>query len=66
MIGGYALRWTRTGYPGNTLWDWLQLLLPPLVVPTILLPALLNWITGDAAEHAAARQPGLMEEGEDE
>jgi ABC-type maltose transport system permease subunit len=47
---------------GNTLWDWLQLLLLPLVVPAILLPALLNWITGDAAERAAtARQPALKE-----
>ena len=65
--GGYALRWSWTGYPGNTLWDWLQLLLLPLVVPAILLPALLNWITGDAAERAAtARQPALEEEGKDE
>lgn len=37
MIGDYALRWSETGYPGNTLWDWLQLLLLPLVVPAILL-----------------------------
>ena len=43
------------------------LLLLPLVIPTILLPALLNWIMGDAAERAAAaRQPALKEEGKDE
>jgi hypothetical protein len=49
------------------LWEWLQLLLLPLVVPAILLPALLNWITGDAAERAAtAWQPALEEEGKDE
>lgn len=52
VIGGYAAGWQWTGYPGNTLWDWLQLLLLPLVVPTVLLPALLNWITGDAAARA--------------
>jgi len=54
VIGGYALRWTWTGYQGNTLWDRLRLLLLPLVFPTILLPALLTWISGDAA----GRQPG--------
>jgi hypothetical protein len=35
-----------TAFPGNTLYYWLQLLLLPLMVPAILLPALLNWITG--------------------
>jgi hypothetical protein len=35
-----------TAFPGNTLSYWLQLLLLPLMVPAILLPALLNWITG--------------------
>ena len=53
VIGGYALRWTWTGYAGNTLWDWLQLLLLPLLFPTILLPALLKWVSGDAAGRAS-------------
>ena len=53
VIGGYALGWTWTGYSGNTLWDWLQLLIVPLVFPTILLPFLLKWISGQAAERAA-------------
>jgi hypothetical protein len=53
VIGGYALQWTWTGYPGNTLWDWLEMLLVPLVFPTILLPFLLKWISGNAAEQAA-------------
>lgn len=37
-ILGYLvpLRWT--GFPGNTAWDWLKLLLLPIVVPTLLLP----------------------------
>lgn len=61
VIGGYALHWEWTGYTGNTLWDWLQLLLLPLVFPTILLPALLKWVTGDAAGRAsqAAEAPAL-------
>ncbi len=53
VIGGYALRWAWTGYSGNTLWDWLQMLLVPLVFPTILLPFLLKWVSGNAAERAA-------------
>ena len=52
IIGGYALRWNWTGYEGNTLWDWLQLLLLPLVVPTILLPIALKWVSGNAAQRA--------------
>ena len=53
VIGGYALRWTWTGYSGNTLWEWLQMLLEPLVFPTILLPFLLKWVSGYAAKRAA-------------
>ena len=46
LIGGYAGSWTWTGYPGNTLWEWLELLLLPIVFPTILLPAFLHWTSG--------------------
>jgi hypothetical protein len=52
IIGGYALTWDWTGYQGNTLWDWLGLLLLPLVVPVVLLPAVVTWVSGDAAERA--------------
>jgi hypothetical protein len=52
LIGGYDAHWSWTGYQGNTLWDWLQLLLLPLVFPTILLPAMLNWISDNAEERA--------------
>jgi hypothetical protein len=53
VIGGYALQWTWTGYSGNTLWEWLLMLLEPLVFPTILLPFLLKWVSGNAAKRAA-------------
>jgi hypothetical protein len=58
VIGGYALQWSWTGYAGNTLWNWLGMLLP-LVFPVILLPPLLIWVSGNAASRAsaAARQP---------
>ena len=32
-IGGYWLDWEWTGFPGNTLWDWLNLLLVPFLLP---------------------------------
>lgn len=62
VIGGYAWTWTWTGYQGNTLWDWLQLLLLPLIFPTILAPALLRFVTGDVEqaeqqESTAVRTP---------
>jgi uncharacterized membrane protein len=48
IAGGYAWHWTWTGYQGNTLWDWLQLLLLPFVVPTFLLPAAIAWMSDQA------------------
>jgi hypothetical protein len=62
VIGGYLLHWRWTGYaPYNKhtgyapykLWDWLTLLLEPLLFPTILLPALLKWVSGNAARRAS-------------
>lgn len=35
VIGGYGFNWSWTGFPGNTLWDWLHLLLLPLTLPFI-------------------------------
>jgi hypothetical protein len=40
LIGGYAGHWTWTGFHGNTLWDWLHLLLLPLLLPTVIVPRL--------------------------
>ena len=53
VIGGYALQWQWTGYAGNTAWGWLGVLLP-LVFPTLLLPPLLTWVSGNAAGRASA------------
>ena len=53
VIGGYLLHWRWTGYSSYKLWDWLTLLLAPLVFPTILLPALLKWVSGNAARRAS-------------
>jgi hypothetical protein len=31
-VGGYKFNWTWTGFKGNTLWDWLHLLLLPVAL----------------------------------
>ena len=35
VFGGYALDWAWTGFQGNTLWDWLELLALPFVVASL-------------------------------
>jgi hypothetical protein len=47
VLGGYLLDWTWTGFRGTTLWDWLQLLIAPLVLPTVLLPVAAAWIAAE-------------------
>jgi hypothetical protein len=47
VIGGYEWGWSWTGYEGNSLWDWLQLLLAPIVLPIIVVPALGELATGN-------------------
>ena len=47
IVGGYAWHWAWTGYEGNTLWDWLGLLLLPLLVPTVLLPTAVRWVSAN-------------------
>jgi len=67
LIGGYRLGWTWTGYvadpqpphpPLGNLWDWLGLLLP-IVFPILLLPPLVNWVTGDAAGRAERAEEAI-------
>jgi heme/copper-type cytochrome/quinol oxidase subunit 4 len=36
VTAGYGFDWRWTGFPGNTLWDWLHLLLVPFVLPIVL------------------------------
>jgi hypothetical protein len=50
VLGGYVWGWTWTGFRGNTLWDWLHLLLLPLAIPTILLPAAVAITSGELVE----------------
>jgi hypothetical protein len=57
VIAGYTIPWTWTGFTGNTLWNWLHLLLLPLLVPVLLVPLL--------APRAMARM-GIAEEDREE
>jgi hypothetical protein len=36
VIGGYTFDWKWTGFRGNTLWDWMELLFVPFVLPIVL------------------------------
>ena len=43
VLAGYVVPLAWTGFPGNTLWDWLQLVLLPLVVAATSLLSGKNW-----------------------
>jgi hypothetical protein len=50
---GYLVPWGWTGFSGNTAWDWVKLLLLPVLVPTVFLPLVNQWIVdrlGDAED----------------
>jgi hypothetical protein len=55
VAGGYALRWGWTGFQGNTLWDWIQLLLVPILFPLIVVPATISWMSAEIEEEADER-----------
>jgi len=46
VIGGYLLDWTWTGFSGNTLWDWLHMLLVPFLLPVSLAYVDFAWSGG--------------------
>jgi hypothetical protein len=58
VVAGYLVPWTWTGFTGNTAWDWLQLLLLPVLLPVVVLPSLLvrgeAWLTGQGPRDESA------------
>jgi hypothetical protein len=53
IVGGYRLCWTWTGFSDNgTIWDWVQLLLVPF-----LLPSAVTWLSARAREDAGYARP---------
>jgi hypothetical protein len=51
VVVGYVAPWAWTGFDGNTAWDWVKLLLLPVLLPTLVLPRLV-----DAADSWMTRQ----------
>jgi hypothetical protein len=51
VAGGYALHWNWTGFQGNTLWDWLQLLLAPILFGLVVVPAASSWMSAEIEKH---------------
>jgi hypothetical protein len=61
VLGGYLGKWSWTGFRGNTLWDWMHLLLLPLLLPTIVVPAVMPKATAGliiVAEERGEDEPG--------
>jgi hypothetical protein len=52
-VAGYLVPWAWTGVQGNTAWDWIKLLLLPVLLPTLVLPRLIRaadeWTAGESA-----------------
>ena len=44
VAGGYGYGWHWTGFRGNTLFDWLQLFVAPLILPIVLVPFVREWM----------------------
>jgi hypothetical protein len=44
VLAGYLAPWRWTGFTGNTAWDWLHLLLLPLMVPVVIVPVLRPYV----------------------
>lgn len=61
LVGGYGFNWSWTGFQGNTLWDWLHLLLLPVAIPVAARTAS---DTHAARMKAAAPTDVRLEEGE--
>jgi len=58
VLAGYLVPWAWTGFTGNTAWDWIKLLLLPLLLPTLVLPRLLDatedWIVPEGSQRSDA------------
>lgn len=57
VAAGYLVPWGWTGFTGNTAWDWVKLLLVPVLLPTLVLPRLVDatetWMRRQHAEDGA-------------
>jgi hypothetical protein len=54
VLAGYLAHWRWTGFTGNTAWDWLHLLLLPLLVPAVIVPLLRPMVAGRFEDERAS------------
>jgi Kef-type K+ transport system membrane component KefB len=61
VVAGYVVPWSWTGFTGNTAWDWVKLLLLPILLPTLVLPRLVDtaeaWMNRQRPPAPAVRRP---------
>jgi len=61
VFAGYLVPWAWTGFTGNTAWDWFKLLLLPVLLPTLVLPRLLDaaeeWMSAGHPPESGAQAP---------
>jgi len=47
VVASYAFNWKWTGFPGNRFWDWLNLLLLPVILTVAMI-----WFTPSATQQS--------------
>jgi hypothetical protein len=58
VLAGYLVPWAWTGFSDNRVWDWIKLLLLPVLVPTVLLPALQRYVDVPTGTTSDTVRPG--------
>jgi hypothetical protein len=53
VVAGYTLDWGWTGFQGNTFFDWLHLLIAPLLLPLVVVPAAGSWLAKKVEQESA-------------
>jgi hypothetical protein len=65
VAGGYALHWKWTGFQGNTLWDWIDLMLAPVLFGIFVVPAAVNWMSAEIEERVEKHEEKVEERHEE-
>ena len=65
VVVGYAVPWSWTGFSDNTAWDWVKLLLLPVLLPTLVIPRLAELVDG-LDERRSPTVPGQRTAAEDD
>jgi hypothetical protein len=58
VLGGYLAPWGWTGFTGNTFWDWLHLVLVPILLPAVVVPYMVPLATSGLEVVAQPGGPG--------